>query len=120
MAVLHGKAGSVEVGGTLFAFDRWSAPMKNEIAFYKHFGSGYRKGVAGTTSGEVDCEGPYNSGAMALTVGNSYEVECFFTDVLKLTFPTILESVTPEVDMSKEQRVKAVFQSVNDFTAAIT
>lgn len=120
MAYVSGTEGSVKIGSTAYAFGKWKAQMKMILPKVTNFtSSGAQELLSGVKSATITLSGPYNSGAMAFTVGTSYTWLLNFTDAIGLSITARIESIEPDNDVEGNPIINITAQSTGTFTAAI-
>ncbi len=101
---LAGKAASINIGSTAYAFDVAKVEIKNGLGKVTNFNSGgYDQFITGIMNGKLELEGTYDEGNMAFTVGNSYTVIVTYTNSVTLSCPCILEDVAIDIKVADPQ-----------------
>jgi hypothetical protein len=120
MAVLAGKSGAISLGGTAYAFGKWTADMSADILDVTVFtSSGYKANIAGLVGAKITADGPFNSTAMALTAGNSYAFVLTMDSGVTLTVTARVGNINVVTDVKDAVRVSISAESTGSFTAAL-
>lgn len=117
---IGGPSGSVLVGGVPFAFGKWRASLKNALPRVNNFTSAFQQLVKGLTSATLNMEGPYDSGNMPLTVGNSYEFTLKYAPSISLTVNALVGEIGPSQDIEDAGRIAVTAESSGIFVASIS
>lgn len=117
-----GITGSVSIGGTSYAFGKWTLSMKANLMPVNNFtGGGYRQVVAGVKSADLTLEAlTYDQGNMPFVCGNQYTFILGYNALTSTTVTIMIESIEPTVDYDGLQPIKISGQSNGPFTPSIT
>jgi hypothetical protein len=120
MAFLSGTTGSVKVGSTVYAFDKWRLSMKGGAPKVTNFaGSGYQQLVPGVKSATITLSGPYNQGAMAVAVNTSYAWILGMDTGVEITVTAQVTGIDVDDSVEDAPRVNVTAESTGSFTASI-
>lgn len=117
-----GITGSVNVGGTSYAFGKWTLSMKTNVMPVNNFtGGGYQQVVAGVKSADLTLESlTYDQGNMPFVCGNQYTFILNYNALISTTVTIMIESIEPTVDYDGLQPIKISGKSNGPFAAEIT
>lgn len=121
MAFLSGTTGSVKVGSTVYAFDKWRVSMKAGSPKTTNFaGSGFQTLVAGVKSAAITLSGPYDQGAMAVALNTSYAWILGMDTGVSITVTAIVTGIDVDNSVEDAPRVNITAESTGSFTASIS
>ena len=120
MAFLAGKAGSIQLAGTDYAFASWTADFKVEASDVTNFtSSGFKENIAGLGSATISARGAFNSAAMAVTAGNSYVFTLKASSTVSYSVTARVTSIKITTDVTKPVDVDISAESNGVFTPSI-
>ncbi len=120
MALLSGKTGFVNVGGLAFRFGKWSLPMTARTPAANNFvDAPFEVYVPGLLGAKLTCTGPYDSGNMSLTIGNTYDFVLGFAPGIDLSCTAILNALTPTDDVEGNPQIEIGAQVSGEFDIQI-
>lgn len=120
MAVLAGKSGSITLAAAAYAFGKWTCDMGADILDVTSFASsGYKANIAGLVGAKITADGPFNSAAMSLTAGTSYEFVLTMGGAVNITVTARVGNINVVTDVKDAVRVSISAESTGVFTAAL-
>ncbi|HEX8158771.1 MAG TPA: hypothetical protein VF526_15405 [Solirubrobacteraceae bacterium] len=120
MARLSGKNGSVALAGTNYAFGKWEVTFDGEDPEVTNFdSSGFFENLAGIDKSEISLDGPYNTGAMAMTRGNVYVFTLRMSSSVYTTVAARIKSIKVVTDVKDAVRISVQATSNGVYTPGV-
>jgi len=120
MAFYSGKNGSVAVGNTTYKFAEWNLNIDGNLPVVTNFSSsGCRENLDGIDEADITLSGPYDTGGMVFTRGNTYTLILTVGSTVSFTVTGRCKSLNPSQKVEDAGRASCTFQSTGNFTAAL-
>lgn len=121
MPFLAGKGGSVSIEDSSWSLSEWSLEMGANLLDVTTFAAGgYRVKLAGLVGARITVRGPYNAGAMPLTVGAEADFILGVGGGVTFTVTALIGQIVPSTSVEGFAQVTIQAESTGSFTAAIT
>ena len=121
MAIFSGKSGNVAIDTVNWKLREWTLDMDTDIVDVSNFlSSGKRENLDGLTKASISCRGPYDTGSMALTSGNTANFVLKVGGAITFTVTARIAKIRPSVNVEGAGEIEINAESTGNFTAAIT
>lgn len=121
IAFKAGKDGSISINAAAQKMRNWSFKMHADAVDTTNFEStnGKRENIEGLGSGTISCEGLFDQGVVALTVGTSYTF-LLNAGTTSFSVPARITDATPSTAVDGVAVVTIEAVTNGDFTAALS